>query len=91
MGADVVWVLIPITALLIPIVAMLTRHQQKMAEILNRSSGDHSELLAIRQDLAELKTILHSHAINLDTYAGTQKSLREPPPSPTLSDRLSSY
>lgn len=80
--------MIPLTALMIPIVAVLTSHQQKMAQILNRTSGDHTEVEALRREIAELKTLIHQQAITLDSLAGTQRSLEVPPPTPNLSERL---
>lgn len=84
-----VWVMIPVTALMIPIVAVLTHHQQKMAQILNRPT-DAGELAALRNDIAELKTLAHSQAIALDNLAASQRALGAAPVPPKLSDRLSS-
>lgn len=87
---DWIWIMIPLTALMIPIVAVLTSHQQKMAQILNRNVGDHTELAALRQEIAELKALVHQQAINLDNLTGAQRSLIAPPPTTNLSERLGS-
>lgn len=87
---DWVWVMIPLAALMIPIVAVLTNHQQKMAQILNSNAGDHTELAALRQEIAELKGLVHQQAISIDNLAGTQRSLSAPPPAPNLSERFGS-
>lgn len=82
---DWVWVLIPVTALMIPIVAVMAHHQQKMAQILHRSAADHGELAGLRNEIAELKTLVHQQSITLDTIASQQKALPAPPP---IADRL---
>ncbi|MFI5387687.1 MAG: hypothetical protein ACHQ50_16380 [Fimbriimonadales bacterium] len=84
---DFIWVLVPMTALLIPIVAIFSAHQQKMAQILHQSGGN-ADVNALRQEIAELKTLIHNQSIALDTLAGTQKSLSSPTPAPNLADRL---
>jgi len=40
MGPDTIWIFIPILALLIPIVKIWTRHQQKIAELQIRTTAD---------------------------------------------------
>lgn len=87
---DIIWVLVPVTALLIPIVAIFSVHQQKMAQIIHQGPGNAGDVDALRKEIAELKTLVHQQTIALDTLAGTQRSLQAPPPSPTLSDRLGS-
>jgi hypothetical protein len=60
--------MIPVMALMIPIVALLTTHQRKMAEIIrdqNASAHSH-EIAALRQEIRELKQILHQQTIALD-------------------------
>lgn len=80
-------IIIPIVALMIPIVAMLTRHQQKMAEILNQGRGDHSEIEALRREVAELKSLVQNQTIAIDNYRSFQTSV--PPPAPNIESRLS--
>jgi hypothetical protein len=84
---DWIWVMIPLTALMIPIVVVLTKHQQKMAEILNRNTGDHAVINGLRQEIAEIKALVHHQTIALDNIRGTQKSL-DPPPAPPTTDPL---
>jgi hypothetical protein len=82
-------VMVPLVFLMIPIVAILARHQQKMAEIIHRGSGGE-DMAALRREIGELKTLMHSQAIALDNLAGTQKALSAPPPAPSISERLNS-
>ena len=79
--------MIPLCALMIPIVAMLTRHQQKMAEILNRGAADHNQISELRRELSDLKTLVHQQTITLDTVAGNQRALGGPPPTPQIGGR----
>lgn len=53
-------ILIPIISLLIPIVVLLTKHQQKMAEIVHKSSDDKSEISQLRQELSAVAERLRS-------------------------------
>jgi hypothetical protein len=82
-----VWVMIPLTALMIPIVAVMAHHQQKMAQILNQNKGDHGDVVALRQEIAELKTLVQSQTIALDNLASFQKGLNAPPAYPVLTDQ----
>jgi hypothetical protein len=67
-------VMIPIMIFMIPIIAILTGHQRKMAEIMhgNNASVDPRigyEIEALRRELAEVKTLLHQQAIAIDNIA----------------------
>ena len=60
---------IPILALMIPLVAILVRHQQKMAEIIHSGSGSNTaaQVEALRQEVAQLKQLVHQQMIALDS------------------------
>jgi hypothetical protein len=65
--------MIPILALTIPIVVVLTNHQRKMAEILHQNKPLPSgELEAIRQELRDLRMLMHQHTIALDDMRNQQ-------------------
>lgn len=67
MNPGVIAMAIPILAMMIPIVAILTRHQRSMAEIIHRGNAvAPGELEAIRQEMRELRTLIHSQTIALD-------------------------
>lgn len=70
-----VGVFVPIVALMIPIVVLLTKHQQRMAEILHGRMGDQDEAAALRQEIAELKALVHSQVLAKDDRPA-------PPPEP---------
>ena len=84
MRPEIIALFIPIVALLIPIVAILVSHQQKMAQLYHKSPIDSPEVNSLRQEIAELKTLVHNQAITLDNIANSQKSLGAPPPPPNL-------
>lgn len=75
LDAGIIALSIPVLALAIPIVAILTQHQQKMANILSNQRGNTSDgaVDALRREVAELKEIVHQQSIaidNLANYAG---------------------
>ncbi|AIE87722.1 hypothetical protein [Fimbriimonas ginsengisoli] len=73
---------------MIPIVAILTSHQQKMARIIHeaRPQTDSTEISALRQEVRELKELIHTQMLALDAAqsrpparpvdAGMQERLR---------------
>jgi hypothetical protein len=67
---------------LIPIVAILTRHQQKMALILrdNRGFEGNAELASLRAEVARLTQAVHQQTIALDNLS------RRPEATPVLRD-----
>jgi hypothetical protein len=62
----VIGVFIPIIIFMIPIVAILTSHQQKMATIL-RSQTASPELDLLRQEISEVKSLAYQQALALDS------------------------
>lgn len=85
--------LVPIVAIVmvfgIPIVAILTAHQRKMAEMFNRQHADSAqgqEVAALRHEVAQLRQIVAAQTIALDTLRNQQaqssEALRQ-----TLSER----
>ena len=85
---DWIWIMIPLTALMIPIVAVLSHHQQKMAQIIHGGGGAQGQTDALRQEIAELKSFVHQQAIAIDNLANAQKALSAPPPTTSISERL---
>ncbi|CAN1515775.1 hypothetical protein MCEMSE15_00928 [Fimbriimonadaceae bacterium] len=80
-------IMIPILALLIPVVAILTKHQQRMAELIhggeqNRQSSQ--EMLALRHEIAELRSLVHQQSIAVDNLVSRSVVL----PSETVEQRL---
>lgn len=84
---DKIAVMIPIIALLIPVIAILTKHQQRMAELIhggeqNRQSSQ--EILALRHEIAELRSLVHQQSIAVDNLVSRSVVL----PSETVEQRL---
>ncbi len=67
---------IPIVALMIPIVALLTRHQRQMAEIIHKRSpdspGTEQEIQALRYEVHELKQLVQQQVIAVDALTGAR-------------------
>ncbi|HVL39582.1 MAG TPA: hypothetical protein VM328_09355 [Fimbriimonadaceae bacterium] len=71
---SVIALLIPIIIFMIPIVAILTHHQRKMAEIMHRQGGTQAgELDRLSREVEELKHLVHQQAIALDTFLEAQR------------------
>lgn len=80
---DIFPFLIPLVIFMIPIVAILTSHQRKMAELLHGSGQQllpSPEIEALRREVLELKQIVHQQTIAID-------SIRQLPP-PSVADRF---
>lgn len=67
---------------LIPIIAILTAHQQKMARIFaeRQPQSNSDEMVALRAEIARLTQAVHQNTIAIDTLAGKQSL----PPAPRL-------
>lgn len=79
--------MIPILIFMIPIVAILTSHQQKMAELVRRQNPVQDEqLAALRMEVQELKALVHQQAIALDNFIASQPRLT--PPASPIEQRL---
>jgi hypothetical protein len=62
--------MIPITALMIPIVAILVSHQQKMAQLIHsgqRNPQQDAELNALRDEVRALRETVGSQALLLES------------------------
>jgi hypothetical protein len=67
-------VIVSVMLMMIPIVALLTSHQRKMAKIMRESDGVQDPRLAmeneyLRREMAELKALMHQQAIAIDNLA----------------------
>ncbi|MCU0315128.1 MAG: hypothetical protein MUC92_00900 [Fimbriimonadaceae bacterium] len=70
-------ILIPIVALCIPIVAILTAHQRRMAEIIHANNAhnvaENSELQALRYEIAQLRELVTSQALAVEQLRSEQR------------------
>ena len=75
----VVFGIFGLVALIVPIVSMLIKHQQQMAKLLGGQSNQSlGETAALREELQQLRGIVHQQSILLDDLQ--RKSLTETPP-----------
>ena len=90
-GPDQLGVLIPIVALLIPIVAILTKHQIKMAAIIHGRTFDTNDNLVpiqadnnsqVGEEVRQLRELMHQQTIALDNLRQEVRS------SQTVQDRI---
>jgi hypothetical protein len=87
-GPDTLAIFIPIVALMIPIVAILTKHQRAMAEMIYSKSLQpqfNPEVQALRQEVQDLKQLVHQQAIALDDVSSRLASGSRPD---SVRDRL---
>lgn len=79
--------LIPIVALTIPIVAILTAHQRKMAEIIHQNRQPSGEIDALRHEIRELRSLVHQQSISLDDIRSRQ-AIGSSQPTTEIRERL---
>lgn len=76
------------------IVVVLTKHQQKMAEILHRTQMQAipQQSDQTRRDIDELKQLVHQQTIQIDNLSNRigQSAPTQPPVQPPISERLNS-
>ena len=73
-GDDLIGVLAILVVFALPIIAVLTRHQQRMAQILHDRQG--AQPLAtdrLAEELAHIRQVLTQHTIALDNLAEVQR------------------
>ena len=71
---------IGLVVFLIPIIAILTSHQQKMARIFreNQAAGDMQDMAALRAEIARLTQAVHQNTIAIDALAQRQSQAPGP-------------
>ena len=71
---DIAPMIVGVIAFMIPIIAILTAHQRKMAEIIHRgqSQGNSDEIAALRNEVARLTQAVHQNTIAIDSLAHGQ-------------------
>ena len=75
-------VLIPFVALLIPIVAILSKHQMKMAALIHGKVIDHNDNIVpivennsqLSEEVRQLRELMHQQAIALDNLRDEVRS-----------------
>lgn len=75
---------IPLTALMIPIVAILTNHKQKLASIQAQGANQNdAEIARLRAEMRELKEIVHTQVLAMEDHSSRLRREAE------LRDRVS--
>ena len=72
MGRELAPVIVAVMMFMIPIVAILVKHQQKMAIIMRThvpQLAPTAETETVRRELAELKGLMHQQAIAIDNLS----------------------
>ncbi len=72
---DILPFVIPIIIFMIPIVAILTHHQRKMAELIHGNKGNantQAEIEVLRQEIQELKQVVHQQTLAIDNISRYQ-------------------
>ena len=72
-----------IVAFSVPIIAILTRHQRHMAEILHRNQSQndndqlHQQMAAMQAQITDLRMMVQEHIINNDQSSMTTGSVEQ--------------
>lgn len=77
---DVLPFMIPLMALAIPIIVVLTKHQQRMAELIHGGAGNQQQIEALKREVGELRSLVHQQAIQIDNMSnrlGTGSDVRQ--------------
>jgi len=74
-GHDLGPIIAVIAFMSVPVIAILTRHQQKMARIFQEGHRNQGQDAHVRQELAELRNLVAQQTIALDSMAQTQRAL----------------
>lgn len=94
MNEDVVGILAGgiglVILLLIPLVAILTTHQRKMAELLHGKRGQlpNPDVDFLRKEVAEVRELLHQQMIAIDNLTRTGASMNGHTSDDTVRNRL---
>ncbi len=81
MNAEVIAaVVVPTATIMIPIVYILVKHQQKMAEIIHSNRLPTPEVESLRREVADLKALMHQQVIAIDSRGSSPGLL---PPNQT--------
>lgn len=88
MDGDVAGMVACIAFFSIPIVAILTSHQRKMAQIIHGSHREQANNEAVLQEIQQLKQVVYQQSIDLDSLKSEVRRGQVGPPTEPLSIRL---
>lgn len=81
-GPEMAAVLVPMMVFAIPIVAILTGHQRKMAELMRDQHNQQNNLLGnpeiqtLRSEIYELKDLVRQQTIMIDDLSMAQRAIQ---------------
>ena len=77
--------------MMIPIVAILARHQQKMTMIMRQpaNAGHDEAILRLANEVHELRALIAQQAMAMDSLADTNRRLSMSLERPPVSERIS--
>lgn len=84
----VIGAFIPIMGIVAGIVAILVKHQQKMAELIHQNPQPLADVEMLRREVAEMKQLMHQQMIQVDTLIAQQSMLAPKASSQDISARL---
>lgn len=87
-GPEMAGIIVPVVIFMIPIVAILTKHQQKMAELIhgNQNQNAFAELSYLRAEVAQLKEVVTNQQLALDDMRNRVRTMDQN--SDSISNRL---
>ena len=87
---EILPIFIPIIALIIPVVAILTKHQQKMAELMRQSpqAAPSPEVHALRQEVAQMRQLMNDQMLALDQIRSALPARTDPPAIPQVEQKF---
>lgn len=90
LNPGVIALIIPVIIFMIPIIAILTHHQRKMAELTHsRWQGQsNTDIERLNREVQELKQLVHQQAILIDNLVSTQTQLHAPQDQNQLRGRI---
>ncbi len=89
-GDDLIALVLGAILFLIPIVAILTQHQQKMARLMREGQPQNpAESEAIRREMETLRQLVMQQTIAIDNLAAQQQALAARMQAPTVESRIS--
>lgn len=69
-----IWIFIPLAPFGVGLIAILVRHQQRMAEIVHGvAQGNSEEVAALREEVRQLKAQMGSMSLALESLSASKK------------------
>jgi len=87
---NVVAVFVVLIAMMVPIVVVFTKHQQKMAIIFRGNSQNSDEVVhRLTAEMSELRSLVTQQALAIDNLADGQRKMLAALQAPQIAERIS--